>query len=70
MKIAIADVKKDELQAVGKELARIVGEANILIVPTDVSKLEDVVRLKDKVYETWGEVRITLSSLLPHLLRA
>ena len=71
MKIAIADVKKDELQAVGKELARIVGEANILIVPTDVSKLEDVVRLRDKVYEVWGEVRITtLSSLLPRLLHA
>ena len=55
----------------GKELAHIVGEANIMIVPTDVSKLEDVVRLRDKVYEAWGEVRTTtLSSLLPRLLHA
>ncbi len=30
-----------------------------MIIPTDVSKLEEVVRLKDKVYDTWGEVRIT-----------
>ena len=47
------------MQAVGKELADIIGEANIMIIPTDVSKLEEVVRLRDKVYEAWGEVRIT-----------
>lgn len=39
-------------------MAAIVGEANVLIVPTDVSKLEQVVSLKNKVYETWDEVRI------------
>ena len=30
----------------------------MLAVPTDVSKLEDVVRLRDRVYEAWGEVRV------------
>lgn len=29
---------------------------NVLVVPTDVSRVEDVVRLRDRVYETWGEV--------------
>ena len=59
------------MQSVGKELARIIGEANIMIVPTDVSNLEDVARLRDKVYEAWGEVRTTtMSSLLPRLLHA
>ena len=56
MKIAVADVNLEGLQETGKEVAAIVGEANVLVVPTDVSKLEDVVRLRDKVYELWGEV--------------
>ncbi|KAF8349408.1 hypothetical protein F5887DRAFT_946004 [Amanita rubescens] len=62
LKIAIADVQKDQLQAVGKELADIVGEANIMIIPTDVSKLEEVVRLRDKVYEAWAEVTVLLNN--------
>ncbi|KAF5362871.1 hypothetical protein D9758_007064 [Tetrapyrgos nigripes] len=58
LKIAIADVDEARLQEVGKQVASIVGDANVLIVPTDVSKLEQVIQLKDKVYEQWGEVRI------------
>ncbi|KAF8194155.1 hypothetical protein BJ912DRAFT_959578 [Pholiota molesta] len=46
LKVAIADVTADKLQ-----------EANVLVVPTDVSKIEEVVRLRDRVYEAWGEVR-------------
>jgi hypothetical protein len=30
--------------------------ANLLIFPTDVSKADEVVRLRDRVYEAWGEV--------------
>lgn len=54
----------------GKELAEIVSEANIMIVPTDVSRLDEVVRLRDKVYEAWGEVRITTLSSIRLLLHA
>lgn len=56
LKIAIADVAEDKLKQVGQDVARIVGDANVLVVPTDVSRLEEVVRLRDKVYEQWGEV--------------
>lgn len=56
LKIAIADVTIDKLNEVGKEVASIIGENNILVVPTDVSNLEQVVKLRDKVYEQWGEV--------------
>lgn len=52
----------------GKALAEIVGEANVLVVPTDVSKLEEVVRLRDKVYEDWGEVSSTICSTRKTLL--
>lgn len=56
LKIAVADVNEDGLLQTGAEVAKIVGEANVLVVPTNVSKLDDVVRLRDKVYEAWGEV--------------
>jgi hypothetical protein len=59
------------LEAVGKELAAIQAalpkealaagakpEAEtLLVLPTDVSVLADVVRLRDRVYEAWDEVR-------------
>jgi len=58
LKIAIADVNEEGLKTLAKELAVSIGEGNVLAVPTDVSKIDDVVRLRDKVYETWGEVRL------------
>lgn len=57
MKIAIADVDEEQLNAVGEELVEVVGKQNVLIVPTDVSDLEQVVKLKEKVYDNWGEVK-------------
>lgn len=57
MKIAIADCEEKNLAQVGQELTTIVGESNVLVIPTDVSKLDQVVRLRDRVYEAWGEVR-------------
>ncbi|KAI3621179.1 oxidoreductase [Moniliophthora roreri] len=55
LKVAIADVDEVRLQAVGKELVALIGETNVLIVPTDVSEIDQVVRLKERVYEAWGE---------------
>ncbi|TFY61226.1 hypothetical protein EVJ58_g4648 [Rhodofomes roseus] len=62
MKIAIADVNEETLNKVGAEVTKVVGEGNVLVVPTDVSKLEDVVRLRDKVYEAWGEVAVLMNN--------
>jgi NAD(P)-dependent dehydrogenase (short-subunit alcohol dehydrogenase family) len=62
LKIALADVMQDELAEAGKEVAAIVGDANVLIIPTDVSKLEDVKHLREKVYEAWGEVAVLLNN--------
>ena len=58
LKIAIADINVEALAALAKELAVAHGETNVLAVPTDVSKLEEVVRLRDRVYEAWGEVSV------------
>ncbi|KAJ3489270.1 hypothetical protein NLJ89_g11548 [Agrocybe chaxingu] len=62
LKVAIADVNEEKLQEVGKALAATIGEANVLVVPTNVSKLEDVVRLRDRVYEQWGEVAVLMNN--------
>ena len=60
LKVAIADWDEENLKKVAKELTALVGEANVLVIRTDVSKLEDVVALKERVYEAWGEVRIEI----------
>ncbi|KAJ7082985.1 hypothetical protein C8R44DRAFT_844826 [Mycena epipterygia] len=64
MKIALADVPAREpaLTALAAELAALVGSANVLVVPTDVSQLSDVVRLRDRVYEAWSEVGVLLNN--------
>jgi len=62
LKIALADVLEDELAQTGREVAAIAGDASVLIIPTDVSKTGDVVRLRDKVYEVWGEVAVLLNN--------
>lgn len=56
--MAIADINANALEIFSKELCGAHGEGNVLAVPTDVSKLEEVVRLRDRVYEAWGEVRV------------
>lgn len=56
LKIAIADANEEALNALGRELVETIGAQNVLVVPTDVSKLDQVAKLKDKVYDTWGEV--------------
>jgi len=62
LKIAIADLEEAKLAELGKQLVGQLGEANVLVVPTDVSKIDQVVRLKDRVYEAWGEVSVLMNN--------
>jgi hypothetical protein len=68
MKVVLADISADKLQALGRELVREsqgkIGESNVLVVPTDVSKLDQVVKLRDRVYEAWGEVSLKFISFI------
>ena len=57
LKVALADIDEPRLIEAGQKCAEIVGASNVLVVPTDVSKLEQVTQLRDRVYEAWGEVR-------------
>ena len=56
LKVAIADLDAKGLEVLAKELGAAHGESNVLAIVTDVSKLDDVVRLRDRVSEAWGEV--------------
>ncbi|GLB38181.1 putative short-chain dehydrogenases reductases (SDR) family protein [Lyophyllum shimeji] len=62
LKVAIADVDEARLAAVGKQLVEQIGEANVLIVPTDVAQIDQVTRLRDRVYEAWGEVAVLMNN--------
>lgn len=59
MKLALVDVDEDGLQQTFNEVSSIVGASNIMAIPADVANLDDVVKLKEKVFEAWDEV-------LPH----
>ena len=56
LKVAIADIDAKALDVLAAELGAAHGETNVLAVATDVSSLEEVVRLRERVYEAWGEV--------------
>lgn len=68
LRIALADIQESKLNQVGREIAALAGKGNVLVVPTDVSKVEEVVRLRDTVYETWGEVRLRTQIKGPSIL--
>lgn len=62
LKVAIADVNEEALRKLGVELVGVVGEANVLVVPTDVADLKQVEALKEKVYDAWGEVGVLMNN--------
>jgi len=62
MKVCLADVNDDALEAAGAAVARKSSVADVLTVQTDVSRREDVERLKTMAYEKFGEVGFLMSN--------
>jgi NAD(P)-dependent dehydrogenase (short-subunit alcohol dehydrogenase family) len=58
MKICIADLSEEALDRAGKQLSG----AAVVTVPTDVSRLEDVQRLKERAYDAFGEVAVLMNN--------
>jgi NAD(P)-dependent dehydrogenase (short-subunit alcohol dehydrogenase family) len=58
MKICLADLSEEALDRARKQLA----DATVVTVPTDVSRLEEVQRLKDRAYDAFGEVAVLMNN--------
>jgi len=65
MKVAIADVNKERLNSIRRELVDMIGAQNVVAVLTDVSDLDQVVKFKEKVYDAWGEASPEKNYVLP-----
>ena len=55
MKVCLADLNQEVLDRAAEQLSG----ATVVTVPTDVSRLEDVQRLKDRACDAFGEVAVT-----------
>src|ERR1700720_2566832 len=64
LRIGLADLGGNVLEQAAAEVASVAkrGPADVLMVPTDVSKLEEVQLLKDRVYGTFGEVAVLMNN--------
>jgi NAD(P)-dependent dehydrogenase (short-subunit alcohol dehydrogenase family) len=64
LRVCLADLGGGALEQAAAEVALVArgGPADVLAVPTDVSKLEEVQRLKDRVYDTFGEVAVLMNN--------
>ena len=64
LRVCLADLGGSALEQAAAEVALVTrgGPADVLAVPTDVSKLEEVQRLNDRVYDTFGEVAVLMNN--------
>jgi NAD(P)-dependent dehydrogenase (short-subunit alcohol dehydrogenase family) len=64
MRVCIADLSAKPLEAAAADVAAAspMGEAAVLAVPTDVSRLEDVEKLRDAAYAAFGEVAVLMNN--------
>ncbi len=58
MRVVLADLSQDALEKAAAQLAG----AAVVTVPTDVSKIDEVVRLKDRAYAAFGEVAVLMNN--------
>ena len=58
MKICLADLSQEALDRAAQQLSG----ATVVTVPADVSKMEEVQRLKERVYADFGEVAVLMNN--------
>lgn len=62
MKVCLADLAGDALQSAADEVSGIGGSENVLAVPTDVRRREDLEQLRDKALSAFGEVAVLMNN--------
>lgn len=62
MKVALADVEAAELESVRRELGEAFGDDRVLALPTDVSRMVDVERLREAAWQRLGPVSVLMNN--------
>lgn len=64
LRVCLADLLVEALERAANEVAAVApsGRQAVLAVPTDVSRLDDMQALKDKVYAAFGEVAVLMNN--------
>ncbi|MFN3672756.1 MAG: SDR family NAD(P)-dependent oxidoreductase [Bosea sp. (in: a-proteobacteria)] len=62
MKVAIADCDSEGLKAAGQVLATLVGDENVLAVPTDVGHPAEIEALRDQALARFGAVHVLMNN--------
>jgi len=63
MKVVMADANRAALESSAHAVAKRVGrESDVLAVPTDVSRRDEVERLKERAYAAFGEVALLMNN--------
>lgn len=62
MRVCLADLPGEALERAAGEVAGIGGSQNVLAVPTDVGRRQDVESLRDKVMASFGEVAVLMNN--------
>lgn len=62
MKVCLADNDGARLRDTAAAIAAVAGEGNVLAVPTDVSRREDLERLRERVLGAFGEVALLMNN--------
>ncbi|HEX2942062.1 MAG TPA: SDR family NAD(P)-dependent oxidoreductase, partial [Rhodopila sp.] len=64
MTVCLADLSEAALNAAAEQVAAETtqGRQAVLTVPTDVSRIDDVTRLKDTAYQRFGEVAVLMNN--------
>ena len=64
LRVCLADLGGGTLEQAAAEVALVArgGPADVLAMPTDVGKLEEVQRLKERVYDRFGEVAVLMNN--------
>jgi NAD(P)-dependent dehydrogenase (short-subunit alcohol dehydrogenase family) len=63
MNVCLADLPGDKMDRAAEEVAKAVGGTErVRAIPTDVSQLDDVRRLKEEAYAAFGEVALVMNN--------
>lgn len=62
LKVALADLPGERLEAAGREVATLDGAGEVLTVATDVSSRDEVKRLETTVLERFGRVHVLMNN--------